>query len=92
MCDVCPSDGVVLSYLIGVSVFLSLIIFAVSKNKLLPLLIFSVLVNGIFLFAILLRSLFFRIYGVEWLQYFSVFLWPLINIIFIIWYVRNKKH
>lgn len=91
MCDICPSDGVILGYLIGISVFLSLIFFAVSKNKLLSLLIFSVLVNSIFLFAVFLRSLFFRIYGVEWLQYFAVFLWPIINIIFIIWYVRNKK-
>lgn len=87
----CPN---VLSFIGGIIFIVFLVsIFSYIRSKKLfrSALLFSVGVNIILLIDALGNSLWFRIYNVEWLQYFAVFLWPLINIIFIIWYVRSKK-
>lgn len=91
MCDICSSESAILGYLIISAFILALIIYVVSKKKFLSTLIFSVFINGIFISAVFLRSLLFQIYGVEWLQYFSIFIWPIINIILIFYYVRKKN-
>ncbi len=91
MCDICPSDSVVIAYLIGVAFIAVIFSFAITKKAFLSFIIFSVLINLIFLSALFLKSSFFRVYEVEWLQYLSLFIWPVINIILVIWYVRRKK-
>lgn len=91
MCDVCLSEWAILFYLVGVASIVSFIVLVVLKNKIAALLAFSVLVNLVFLSAILLGSLFFRIYNVEWLQYVVVFVWPIINVVLVISYARKKK-
>lgn len=76
-------------FLLAISAIVSVIVYAASKNKRKALIVFSVLANVSFLVNI--GSFMFLSYGLVWLQYFSLFIWPIINIIFIIWYVRNKK-
>lgn len=87
----CPDDLSVMLWLLGISFFVALFILMKSKNRILALMVFSIFSNTILFLISISGSLIFRIYGVEWLQYFSIFVWPLINIILIIWYVRNKK-
>lgn len=91
MCDICPSDSMVVSYLIGAAFIVSLFFFVIKKKTSFSLIVLSVLINLIFLSALFLKSSFFRAYELEWLQYFSLFIWPVINIILVIWYVRRKK-
>lgn len=93
MCDflACPSDLVVLSWLFGILIFVVFFVFLRTKNAHLSLLIFSIFSNILILIPFLSRSLIFRIYHIEWLQYFSVFIWPILNIFLIIRYVRTKK-
>lgn len=91
MCDICSSDSVIFGYLIGVIFLISLIFFVIKRNFFLSFLVFSLLVNILFIFAIFVRSLIFQIYGIEWLQYFALFIWPIINIILVVFYVRKKK-
>lgn len=78
-------------YLLGGAIFLSAIFFLVSKNLILSLIILSILTNLVFFPDAVSNSLWFRVYDILWLQYFSVFIWPILNILFIIWYVRTKK-
>ena len=87
----CPDDLSIMLWLFGISFLISLFILIKLENKILALLTFSVL-SGIVSFLVSISgSLIFRIYGVEWLQYFSLFIWPIISIILIIYYVRKKK-
>jgi hypothetical protein len=70
---------------------ISLFILFKFNNKILALIVPSVLL-GIFLFLISISgSLIFRVYNIEWLQYFAIFIWPIINIILIVFYVHKKK-
>lgn len=91
MCDVCPSDETVVAYLIGFSFLVSLLILLFSRKIRVALISFSVLLNGVFLLGIYSRSDFFYINNLEWFGYFSLFVWPILNIIFIILYARRKK-
>ena len=91
MCSICPSDETVVVYLIGFSFFISLLIFLFSRKIRVALISFSVLLNGVFLLGIYSKSDFFYLNNLEWLGYFSLFIWPILNIIFIILYVRRKK-
>jgi len=75
-------------FLIGVSFVVSLVIFALAKRKILALVIFSILCNLSFLINI--GSEMFRVYHIKWLGYFSVFIWPVLNIFLIIWYVKTR--
>lgn len=91
MMDFGPSIETILMYLLGGAIFLSAIFFLVSKNLILSLIILSILTNLVFFPDAVSNSLWFRVYDILWLQYFSVFIWPILNILFIIWYVRTKK-
>jgi len=91
MCDICPSESVIVIYLVGGIVLFSIVFFLMSKKIFLSLVILSLLTNGIFLVAIFLRSPIFQIYHVQWLQYFSLFIWPIFNIFLLIRYVWKKK-
>ena len=87
----CPDDITLLSYLVGASFLIALIVFLRSKNKLLAILTFSLLTNSACILTTLSGSLIFRIYGFGWVPFFSVFVWPIINIMFIVYNVRKKK-
>lgn len=87
----CPDDLNLMLWLFGVSIIISLFIFIKLKNRALALLVLSIL-SGVILFIVSISGSFiFRIYNIEWLQYFALFIWPIINIILIVLYVRKKK-
>ncbi len=76
--------------LLGLSVIVALIILVITRKKFLSLVIFSVLGNLSFL--INAGSFMFDSYNIKWLQYFSLSLWPLLNIYLIIKYFQTKKN
>ncbi len=87
----CPDDLNIMIWLFGVSIIISLFIFIKLKNRALAILMLSIL-SGVILFLVSISGSFiFRIYNIEWLQYFALFIWPIINIILIALYVRKKK-
>lgn len=78
-------------FLLAISAIVSVIVYAMSKNKRRALMVFSVLANMSFLVNI--GSFMFLSYGLVWLQYFSLLLWPIINIFLIIRYFKkNANH
>lgn len=91
MIDIGPSIETILLYLFCGAVFSSLIFLLVSRNLFLSLIVLSILTNLVFFPDAISNSLWFRIYNVQWFRYFSVFVWPIINIFLIIWYVWKKK-
>jgi len=91
MCDVCPADETVFVYLAGFIFFISLLVWLFSRKIRVAFISFSVLLNLLFLFVIDSKSFLFHIYHVGWLTPFSLYIFPILNIIFIILYVRRKK-
>lgn len=87
----CPDDLTIMLWLFGISAVFSLFILIKLKNKSFALLVLSIFSNIIFFLTAISGSLIFRIYNIEWLQYFALFIWPVVNIIFIIFYVRKKN-
>ncbi len=87
----CPDDLSVMLWLLGIVFFISFFIWTKSKNRALSLVVFSSLSNIVLFLISISGSLVFRIYNIEWLQYFSIFIWPIVNIIFITLYVRKKN-
>lgn len=85
-------DAYILGFLLIVAVIVFLVTLSLSKNKKLSLIVLSCGLNGAFFLIAFFGSGAFFIYDTLWLAKFSLFIWPIINIIFIIWYVRNKKH
>ncbi|HPN96273.1 MAG TPA: hypothetical protein PLK35_00755 [Candidatus Moranbacteria bacterium] len=75
-------------FLLGVSFITGLVVFAVTKKIKLAGIIFSVLGNLSFLISI--GSRMFIAYDLKWLQIFSLFIWPIINIFLIIHYFKNN--
>ncbi len=75
--------------LFAISFVVGLITWAISRKWFLGLVVFSILGNLSFLGNI--GSFMFKSYGIEWLQYFSLFIWPLINIFLIIKYRKQRK-
>jgi hypothetical protein len=75
--------------LLIISAIISLLIFIFTKKKFLALIIFSVLGNLSFLINI--GSFMFDSYHIKWLQFFSLLIWPVINIFLIIKYHSHKK-
>jgi len=72
-----------------ISAIIALIVLAFSKNLFKTLVVFSVLANLSFLINI--GSFMYLSYELIWLQYFSLLVWPIINIVLIIKYFKNKK-
>lgn len=87
----CPDDLSIMLWLFGISVIVSLFVLIRLKNKALALLVLSILSGGILFLVSVSGSFIFRIYSIEWLQYFALFIWPIINIILVVLYVRKKK-
>jgi hypothetical protein len=65
----------VISFTIAFLVFVN-----VKSNKGISLLVFSLLSNLSIYLIILSDSRMFNYYNIEWLKFFSIFIWPFINI------------
>lgn len=86
-----PNDLSVIIFFVIIFFGISLIVLKRSNNALLSVTVFSVLCNLIVLFVISLKSLIFFTYNLEWFQYFSLLIWPLLNIYLIIKNFQTKK-
>lgn len=82
-------DMLFLEILLVVSFLASILTWVLSKKWFLALIVFSILGNLSFLVNI--ASFVFVAYNIIWLQYFSLFIWPLINIFLIIRYRKQKR-
>lgn len=73
-------------------VMLFFIVFAYRKKKEVYLfwVTLSILENLIVFLSGLSGSLIFQIYNLIWLQYFAIFIWPLINIFLLASYIKRK--
>jgi hypothetical protein len=78
--------------LLAISFIIGLMTWGFSRKWFLGLIVFSILGNLSFLGNI--GSRMFVSYGIKWLGYYSLFLWPLINIFLIIKYrkIKNEKN
>lgn len=76
-------------FLLAVALIISLVVLAFSRKKILSLVVFSVLGN----LALLLNigSRMFVVYHFLWFGYFSLFIWPLLNIFLIVYYAKSKS-
>jgi hypothetical protein len=75
-------------FLLCVSLIVSLIVFALARRKISALMVFSILGNLSILLNIGSGMLDF--YGIQWLWYLSVFIWPILNIFLIVYYLKTK--
>lgn len=75
--------------LLGISVLVAFVFWALTKKKSLALLVFSLLGNLSFLISI--ESRMFHIYNIAWLQYGALFIWPILNIYLLINYFSKKN-
>lgn len=87
----CPSVLESLFLLFLIALIVSVFVFLRTKKINLSVLVFSFLGSSILFFEAINNALWFQIYSVEWLQYSSLFIFPVINIILIVLYVRKKK-
>jgi len=78
-------------FLLGVSFVISLIVLATAKRKFLAVVVFSVFGNIIFFLASFTGSEIFRVYHFSWFEYFSVLIWPFLNIYVIYKLAKSKK-
>jgi hypothetical protein len=85
-----PSLDLLISEILLLAAFIiGLFTWAFSRKWFLGLVIFSILGNISFLISV--ESRMFYIYNIVWLKYFSLFIWPIINIFLIVLYRRKKK-
>lgn len=75
-------------FLLVISLLISLAVWLYSKKIVVAFLILSVLSNASFLVNI--GSEMFDFYNIVWFLYFSVLIWPIINIILIIYYLKSN--
>ncbi len=78
-------------FLLVVSLIASLLVVIFAKRKLLALLILSVMSNLVFLASAFTHSEMYRDYEIMWLGYFSLLVWPILNILFIIYYASTSR-
>lgn len=74
--------------LIIVSLIVSFLLYVIKRKILLSVLIFSILTNVSFFLNN--GSGMFDAYNIVWLLYFSVFIWPILNIVFIVYYLKTQ--
>ena len=67
--------------LIIISLLFSLVFYFFRRKLIVSLFVFSLLSNLIIFFQFFTGSLMFRVYDLYWLQDFSRFCWPIINLI-----------
>ncbi len=87
----CPSDVSIMVWLAVILLVISFGFYLRARNILVSVLIFSMGMNVVLFLEAMDNSFWLREYHLQWLQYFSLFVWPIINIFLIIWYVRKKK-
>lgn len=75
---------------LGIALIISFIVLIFAKRKIFSFVLFSILANVVFLLGIFTKSDMFDFYNIVWLLYFSFFIWPVLNIILIIYYVKTK--
>lgn len=83
------TDLIIIIWLLGFSLFVSLLVFIFSRKTLLSLFIFSVLANLIFYLD--RRSELPTIYNVEWATPIAVKYWPILNLAFFIFLISKKS-
>jgi hypothetical protein len=84
-----PSIDIRISFfLVAVSLVISLIVLIFAKRKLLSVVVFSILGNLAFLLNI--GSEMFDSYNIKWFGYFSLLIWPIVNIFLIIYYAKTS--
>lgn len=76
--------------LFAVSLVAALFFLAITKRRILALILFSILGNLILLMDVLTGSEIFYVYNIVWVKYFSVFIWPVLNIFLIIYYAKTS--
>lgn len=77
--------------LLVISLIIAFIAGFLSKRILIAILIFSFLGNLVFLLDAFTHSEIFRDYGLMWLGYFSFFVWPILNILLTIYFIRTNS-
>jgi len=75
-------------FLLVVSFIIALIVLVAAKRKILAIVVFSVLGNLSFLLNI--GSEMFVSYNIKWLGYFSLLIWPILNIFLIVYYAKTR--
>lgn len=75
--------------LLVMSAIVAVVIFAVSRKIFKTLMWLSILANLSFLVNI--GSRMYVSFGLTWLQYIVLFVWPVINIVLIVKYFKNKN-
>jgi hypothetical protein len=78
-------------FLLGASLIISFVVLVVTKKIFPAIMIFSVLGNIVFLLASFTGSELFRFYSIEWLELFSVLVWPILNVFLIYKLIKSKK-
>ena len=81
-------DAWITIVLLGISFIVSLLVLALAKRKFLSIVVFSILGNLSFLLNI--GSEMFRVYHIKWLGYFSLLIWPILNILLIVYYAKTS--
>jgi len=76
-------------FLLGMALVASLVVFIFSRRKIFSLLLFSILANTVFLGGVITKSDMFDFYNMVWLLYFSFFIWPILNIAFIVYLIKK---
>lgn len=81
----------IIIFLLAVSFVISSLVFLISKKLFLSLVVMSVLSNAVWLFDIFTGSEIYYSYDIMFLFYFSLYIWPLINIFLVIKYLKKRK-
>lgn len=82
------ADLKVTIFLVIIAFIVALITYAVKRRIYFSIMLFSILANISFLLNI--GSDMFDAYNIVWLLYFSVFIWPIINILLIVYYAKTS--
>jgi len=76
-------------FLLGIAFVVSLFVFIFSRRKAFSFVLLSILANAIFFMGVITGSDMFDFYNMVWLLYFSFFIWPILNILFIVYYAST---
>jgi hypothetical protein len=77
--------------LLAIALVISMASAIFARRKFITLImVFSILANSVILLGVFNGSQIFRFYNILWLSYFSFFIWPIINIIFIVYYAKTN--
>jgi hypothetical protein len=77
-------------FLLGVAIITSLLVLIFIRRKIFSLLLFSILANAVFFMGVTTGSNMFDFYNIVWLLYFSFFIWPILNILLIVYYAKTS--